>query len=127
MYTGPFLITEVIGPVNVRLQASKRAQPFITHIDKLKLCLGETPNNWLSTGNQEAVDTEDEMPGLTDVRFLREPEENETVITTVNEQLNLEIEELPQSAITTEEAEQSQVESRPRRETRRPSHLRDFV
>ena len=35
-FTGPFLATKMIGPVNVMLQRSKRAHPFCTHVDKLK-------------------------------------------------------------------------------------------
>src|SRR5437867_9818291 len=49
LYSGPFLITKVIGPVTVRLQATRRARPFLSHIDKLKLCLGPTPSGWLET------------------------------------------------------------------------------
>jgi transposase InsO family protein len=47
MYTGPFLITKIMGPVNVQLTASRRATPFISHIDKLKHCLGEHPSSWI--------------------------------------------------------------------------------
>ena len=50
MYTGPYLITKVVGPVNVRLQATKRSVPFISHVDKLKPCFGDTPKSWLVTG-----------------------------------------------------------------------------
>ena len=47
MFTGPFLITKVMGPVNVQLRGSQRSNPFIVHIDKIKLCLGPTPPSWL--------------------------------------------------------------------------------
>ena len=53
MYSGPYLVTEVLGPVNVRIQLSRRSQPFVTHIDKLKPCLGRTPVNWLGVGSTE--------------------------------------------------------------------------
>jgi hypothetical protein len=48
MYTGPFLVVQVMGPVNVKLQSTPRSQPFVSHIDKLKLCLGPHPVGWLS-------------------------------------------------------------------------------
>ena len=53
MYTGPFLITHVLGPVNMRLQASRKSQPFITHVDKLKPCYGPTPVSWLPSENSD--------------------------------------------------------------------------
>ena len=38
MYTGPFLITRVWGPVDVVLQPSLRSKPFVAHVDKLRPC-----------------------------------------------------------------------------------------
>jgi hypothetical protein len=52
-YTGPYLITEVLGPVNVRLQKNKKSTPFVAHIDKVKLFNGDEPKNWLETGENE--------------------------------------------------------------------------
>jgi len=56
MFTGPFLVVRCIGPVNVVLQLSKRARPFVSHVDKLKPCLGPTPVSWLDAA-EEAEDT----------------------------------------------------------------------
>jgi transposase InsO family protein len=47
MYTGPWLITEVRGAVNVVVQRTLRSKPQVVHIDKLKLVLGDTPPSWL--------------------------------------------------------------------------------
>ena len=52
MFTGPFLITKVMGPVNVQLIGSQRSNPFIVHIDKIKLCLGPTPPSWLTEADR---------------------------------------------------------------------------
>src|SRR6267154_2223616 len=46
LYTGPYLITRVIGPVNVVLQQSKKSVAFVAHIDKLKVSYGPTPIDW---------------------------------------------------------------------------------
>ncbi len=46
-YTGPFLVIKNLDPVNVVLQLNRRAKPFVTHVDKLKRCLGETPLSWI--------------------------------------------------------------------------------
>jgi transposase InsO family protein len=52
-YTGPYLVTEVLGPVNVRLQKNRKSIPFIAHIDKVKIFNGDPPKNWLETINNE--------------------------------------------------------------------------
>jgi len=47
-YSGPFLVTKVIGPVNVLLQRHKRQRPFCVHIDKIKPYVAEVmPKSWL--------------------------------------------------------------------------------
>jgi transposase InsO family protein len=49
LYDGPFLVIDVVGPVNCIIQRSPKAQPIVTHVDKLKLYLTETPVSWLET------------------------------------------------------------------------------
>ena len=48
LYTGPFLVVRVIQPSNYVLQKSARSKTFVVHADKLKKCLGDTPQSWLS-------------------------------------------------------------------------------
>jgi len=68
MFTGPFLITRTLDPVNVVLQFNKHSKPFVTHIDKIKLCLGDTPVSWLkeeiSIDSPPSVDLTKENSGL---------------------------------------------------------------
>ena len=59
LFTGPYLVTKVTGPVNVQLQQTKRSQPFITHVDKLRPCLGETPKSWILEGVQDSGNESD--------------------------------------------------------------------
>ena len=47
-YTGPFLITREIPPLNFVIQKSRRAKPEVVHVDKPKKCYGETPQSWFS-------------------------------------------------------------------------------
>ena len=47
IYTGPYLVTQVIQPKDDVLQKSKRAKPFVVHKDKLKLFHGQAPSSWL--------------------------------------------------------------------------------
>jgi len=54
-YTGPYLITKLIGTSNAVLQKSCRSKPFVVHLDKLKLCLGVTPESWLTDPPSETV------------------------------------------------------------------------
>jgi hypothetical protein len=47
-YTGPFLIVDQIGPVTYVIQRTKKADPRVVHVDKLKSCSGVTPPSWLT-------------------------------------------------------------------------------
>ena len=38
LYTGPFLVVERSGAVNYRIQKTVNSQPFLVHVDKLRLC-----------------------------------------------------------------------------------------
>ena len=49
LYHGPYLVIDHIGPVNYVIQRSEKADPIVTHIDKLKLYHGLTPQSWLDT------------------------------------------------------------------------------
>jgi len=47
-YTGPYLIVKLLEPSNCWLQKSVKSKRFVAHFDKLKKCLGVTPNSWLT-------------------------------------------------------------------------------
>ena len=58
-YSGPYLVTKVLGPVNIVIQRSKRSRSFVTHLDKLKTYTGDdVTDSWLSGGNSEDVETD---------------------------------------------------------------------
>ena len=48
-YTGPYLITRKIEPVNVVLQRTPKSKPFVVHVNKIKECKGVTPDSWLAS------------------------------------------------------------------------------
>jgi hypothetical protein len=117
LYTGPFLIVREMGPVNMQLQASPRAHPFVSHIDKLKPCLASTPKSWVTADDPPRRNEKDrtiEVPTdaiLEDLRFLEEHEPE-----------NL----LPlQDEFTLPEEAEIQQPSRPRRMAGRPQRYRD--
>lgn len=63
-FSGPFLVTRVLGPVNLLLQRSKKAKPFCVHTDKVKPYEADTmPRSWLceavsdSEGQSEVLPT----------------------------------------------------------------------
>ena len=58
LYTGPFLITRMLDPVNAVLQRGRKAKPFVSHVDKLKACHGETPESWLRSQENGVADRE---------------------------------------------------------------------
>ena len=47
LFDGPYLIVQIMGPVNVRIQRSPKTKAQIVHIDKIKKVLGPTPKSWL--------------------------------------------------------------------------------
>ena len=118
MYTGPFLIVKKIGPVNVKLQATKRSLPFISHIDKLKHCLGPTPISWLETenttgGTEDVVDLQHSEP------LLLEDE--------LAEVMEQEQQDPPGLQWTGETLYESPNNSRPVRDRKQPVYLKDYV
>ena len=46
-YSGPLLVTKVLGPVNYLVQKNSRSKAQVVHVDKLKRCEGSTPRSWL--------------------------------------------------------------------------------
>ena len=75
-FIGPMLVVKVLPPVNVQLQKSKNASPFISHIDKVKPFYGDPPRSWLTdapveqqslgdgetSGSQTAIEASDQSP-----------------------------------------------------------------
>jgi len=62
-YSGPFLVTQELGPVNVTIQKSPRAVAFVVHIDKLKLCQSDTPDSWLKFGPDHQTNADPQNVG----------------------------------------------------------------
>jgi hypothetical protein len=46
-YSGPFLVIRRLSPVLLVIQKSLRSKEILAHADKLKPCLGEHPPSWL--------------------------------------------------------------------------------
>jgi len=47
-FSGPFLVVAFLGPINLKLQRSRRAKPFVTHVDKVKPYVAEKlPKPWI--------------------------------------------------------------------------------
>ena len=131
LYSGPFLITKVMGPVNVQLQASPRSQPFISHIDKLKACLGDTPRSWINeaeTVEQEVTDEETGVvfaPNRMVEHEHEEPEvrELEYVINPLQEARSPEV----NVHLECDDASRVSMNQRPKRAVRRPRRFDDYT
>jgi len=54
-YSGPYLITEILGSVNLRSQKTAKANKMVVHVDKVKHCTGTTPVSWLGTDGYNIV------------------------------------------------------------------------
>ena len=46
-FSGPFLVLNVLPPVNLKLQRSPHTKPFIVHNDRVKPWTGDAPKSWL--------------------------------------------------------------------------------
>ena len=110
-YSGPFLIVAVLGPVNVRLQRSKRTRPFVVHIDKVKPFLGDTPSPWIRTDGMDGVDVADESCDPENVECRDDP------VTQGPEQ--------PVADVVTFTEDSEFRRTRPRRNAPRPRRYRD--
>jgi len=51
-----FLIVEILGLVNVRIQKSAKASAMVVHVDKIKMCKEETPKSWIGESEERLVD-----------------------------------------------------------------------
>jgi transposase InsO family protein len=120
MFTGPFLVIREVGPVNVVIQQSRRSQPFVVHVDKLKLCLADTPQSWLTDTHDRVGDDPDDGPAPAEFAELLELIDAEVANpdTCVDD-------DIQQSADPGDPEET--VSERPRRVIRRPRRFDDFV
>jgi len=55
-YSGPYLIVEIVGLVNVRIQKSAKASAIVVHVHKIKICKGENPKSWIGESEERLVD-----------------------------------------------------------------------
>jgi len=54
-YSGPYLIVEILGMVNVRIQKTEKASVMVVHVDKIKMCKVETPESWIGEPEERLV------------------------------------------------------------------------
>ena len=109
-YSGPFLVTEVLGPVNVRLQKNKRSTPFVAHIDKVKKYYGEIPRSWLDTLAGE--NRGDNRP-------------NEDLENSIHDSYNIDTRDDEGANVITFNENDEFRRTRPRRNIRPPARFRD--
>ena len=46
-YASPMLIVDIVSNTNFKIQKSRNSQSQVVHVDKLKICRGQTPSSWL--------------------------------------------------------------------------------
>ena len=113
-YTGPYLITRKIEPVNYVLQKSERAKPFVVHLNKLKKCYGTTPTSWLGLGDDPRTSEGDGRRGVgLAPEVLHSPAQYGVVDFS--------------SDVMCDDSPPPEVQKLPARRRSRPKHLSDFV
>jgi len=88
-YSGPYLLTKLIGPVNAVIQLTARSKPKVVHLDKLKRSLGKHPKPWLpktgdltvySESSEEEEDAREEVVSSGQRIDPTEPEESTSLL-----------------------------------------------
>ncbi|MEZ4720247.1 MAG: RNase H-like domain-containing protein [Flavobacteriales bacterium] len=119
MYFGPYLIIEVIGEVNLKIQKSKRMKPKIVHVDKVKRYYGNPPISWLKDKDDD--DDDDEMSGdNTD-----ESSDNDRSSNHADDKEQAEDNAMQAVSGTNNDETRDQRATRPRRNVRKPARFRD--
>jgi Integrase core domain len=115
LYSGPFLVVEVLEPVNLVVQRSSQAALQVVHIDKVKRCHSDVPDSWLPAGGGSQL----EAPALEDETDVEEgaPAVDEGSSRVVEGAAGG-AENAPLEPVPGSEAD------RPRRTTRRPARFR---
>ena len=79
-FTGPFLVVGVPGPVNVKLQRSRRAKPFYTHVDKVKPYVADNlPKQWINEQADEQKEPAAEALNVDNERTAELPSTNDAI------------------------------------------------
>jgi len=141
-FSGPFLVIEVLPPVNLKLQRSPSAKPFIVHYDRVKFWEGEVPKSWLrnvpeheefdildlllSLDIEASVATEQAQDLPVDADAVISNKESEAGdetgnVTEIDRDQPVKVDECVDRA-----SEAQSVEVRPKRVHRRPAYLEDY-
>jgi hypothetical protein len=83
-YGGPFLVVDILEPVNLVIQRTSRSPVQVVHIDKVKKCFSQTPVSWLPSEGGDLQQKDDtqrehsrETPGENDANEAK-PTTSET-------------------------------------------------
>ena len=112
-----FLVIRTPSPVTVGIQKSRKAKPFVVHIDKVKPYLAATPKSWLAEPNLMDSDEQHNDKVMAEHQLSQQEEvrlDSEVIPTTSS----------PNSMDTY--AVEASIQTRPKRTTRPPKHLDDY-
>ena len=131
VYTGPYLITNVLNSIVYEIQRSRKARKQIVHVDKLKLFEGDEPVAWLDepTGESETVVMEGPIiPSWLekDNPLIVEAESAEGEAMLSMGGTTTPLEQGPDET-TPQSKQPPAVNQRPTRQRGRPQHLKDFL
>ena len=122
-FTGPYRIMRQLGPVNLVLQSSANAQPFVKHIDKVKPYKGDTPITFDSTANNSNAYSDDDDDNILYQLNDENRQQSQNTVSNHNaptvEKENTEDAALPAPANGVDD-------TRLRRQRRSPAHLEDY-
>jgi len=108
-FRGPFLVIRTPSLVTVEIHRSRKAKPFVVHIDKVKPYWAATPKSWLAEPN--LVDSDEKH--IDDVMAehpLNQPEEvrlDSEVIPTTSSPKSMDTYAVDEASIRTRRSERS--------------------
>jgi hypothetical protein len=127
-FSGPYLVIEVLPPVNLKIQRSPRSKPFYVHFDKVKPWLGDAPKSWLHNSdapNRSTGSFQSDATLSSDAEFDNSEQVDQTV--DWQELQGDHNQPLSIDPIVDAYAEDELPLARPHRAKKRPAYLGDFV
>ena len=130
-YNGPFLVVGTPSAVNVQLQRRKTTKPFTVHIDKVKPYLVDMPKSWLTeepkTEANESEGRTEEAERLSDIETDTQDERAEKTDAEKITQNGHDSNEMAGPSSADYVVDDTENRDRPKKETRAPKYLDNFV
>jgi len=125
-YSGPYLIIRTPSPVTVEIQKSQKAKSFVTHIDKVKLFLAETPKSWLTEPNSVSAEQQQVATTCTTDDDAVKNRPSPQTEAQKDDKVVTETATPPNDSNVAYTVDEAPFRTRPHRRSRPPKYLKDY-